>query len=281
MRKLALCAIGTKRPQSFKAIVCSFVCLFLCWAGPAYGDAVGDWNAIAIQTINASVPPRPGPAGFLDTATVHLAVHDAVAAIDGSFRPYHLAIAGAKGSKVAAVAKAAHDVLVNRFPLQTESLDKTYDNYLSSNDVDPTDPGVTVGQLAAAAIIVLRTNDGSFPSPPPPPFTGGTDPGVWRPTPAAFAPMAVPWLGIVRPFALGGAAQFLVSPPPSLTSNRYTQDYLEVKALGALTNSARTAEQTELAYFWALNYPRSGTKPSGTLLQSMYTTLVTARACLH
>ena len=35
---------------------------------------------------------------------------------------------------------------------------------------------------------------------------------------------------------------------------RYTADYDEVKAKGALTNSTRTAEQTDIAYFWTDNF---------------------------
>lgn len=38
--------------------------------------------------------------------------------------------------------------------------------------------------------------------------------------------------------------------PPALTSFQYTQDFSEVKALGSLTGSTRTADQTALAEFW-------------------------------
>ena len=240
--------------RRLRALVCSVVCVCLGWVGSAYGDAVTDWSAIAVDALNAAVPPRPGPTGLLDMAVVQLAVHNAVAAIDGRFQPYYLTIAGASGSPVAATAKAAHDVLVNRFPTQAASLDSIYDNYLSANNLAQDDPGVAVGQAAAAGIIALRADDGSFPSPAPSPYTGGTDNGVWRPTPAPFAPMAVPWLAHVRPFALDNPWQLRAGPPPSLTSDRYTQDYNEVKALGALFNSTRTPQQTDLAYFWAANY---------------------------
>ena len=227
--------------------------LYLGFALNAHADAVSDWNVIAIQAISAAGRP-PGASPFLDIATVHLAVHDAVAAIDGQFRPYHVTIAGASGSPAAAAAKAAHDVLVNRFPAQTASLTTIYNNYLATNGLSQNDPGVAVGQKAAAGIISLRANDGSFPSPAPPPFTGGTAAGEWRPTPPAFAPMATPWLAQVRPFALTNPAQFRANPPPSLTSGLYTRDYNEVKDFGSLTNSKRTPEQTEFAYFWAGNY---------------------------
>src|SRR5215468_4692238 len=81
--------------------------LYLGFALNVHADAVSDWNVIAIQAISAAGCP-PGASPFLDIATVHLAVHDAVAGIDGQFRPYHVTVAGASGSPAAAAAKAAH-----------------------------------------------------------------------------------------------------------------------------------------------------------------------------
>jgi hypothetical protein len=66
--------------------------------------------------------------------------------------------------------------------------------------------------------------------------------------------MAAPWLGSVLPFTLTSPSQFRADPPPSLTSPRYTRAYNEVKALGSLTSTSRTPEQTELAYFYAGNF---------------------------
>jgi hypothetical protein len=91
-------------------------------------------------------------------------------------------VPGASGSTTAAVAKAARDVLVSRFPSLTASLEATFQAYLAAHSLTDSNPGVAVGVAAAAGIIALRANDGSFPSPPPPPFTGGTAPGEWRPT---------------------------------------------------------------------------------------------------
>ena len=95
-------------------------------------DAVTDWNAIAIQTIAAQAS-HPGATSFLDSAIVQAAVYDAVESITGRFRPYAVHVPGASGSTAAAVAKAAHDVLVSRFPSASviASLDTTYHNYLA------------------------------------------------------------------------------------------------------------------------------------------------------
>jgi hypothetical protein len=220
----------------------------------ARADAVADWNAIAVQAVVTAGAQRPGPTGVLDIAMAQAAVYDAVQAIEGQFEPYYVEIPGASGSPAAAAAKAAHDVLVNRFPAQTASLDLAYHQYLFNNYLSETDPGVSVGAIAAAGIIALRAGDGSFPVPPPPPFIGGTDPGVWRPTPPAFAPMVAPWMGAVTPFTINSGSQFRPPPPPSLTSPEYTRDYNEVKDIGALNSSVRTPEQTDLAQFWAGNF---------------------------
>jgi hypothetical protein len=231
---------------------CAAVAIMLAAPGSARADAVSDWNAIAVQaTITGG---RPGPTGMLDVAVVQAAVYDAVQAIEKRYEPYYVEIQGASGSPVAAAAKAAHDVLVNRFPAQAASLDTTYEQYLLDHSLAPDDPGVAVGATAAAGIIALRACDGSFPTPPPPPFLGGTNPGEWRPTPPGNAPMLAPWLGAVTPFTLTRPSQFRAKAPPALTSHEYARDYKEVKALGALNGSTRTDAQTDLAHFWNTNY---------------------------
>ena len=246
------------RPRTLMAIV---ACTHLALAATARADAVADWNLITAQTVGAAAPPRPGPSAFLDFAKVHVAIFDAVQAIEGDFEPYAGPIPGATGSPEAAAAKAAHDVLVNSFPAQAASLDLTYTNYLASHGLNPADPGVAVGQQAAANVIAFRAGDGSFPNPPPPPFIGGTDPGVWRPTtsylpgpPPSGAPMAAEWLAFMVPYAIQSPDQFRPQGPPALKSGRYAKDYNEVKRLGGDVNSERTQEQTDLANFWNLNF---------------------------
>jgi hypothetical protein len=235
--------------QFYAAI--AIVAFMLATPTSASADAVSDWNAIATQATVTGA--RPGPTGVLDIAMVQAAIYDAVQAIERRYQPYRVEIKGASGSPVAAAAKAAHDVLVSRFPAQTASLDTAYNQYLLNNGLALTDPGVAVGATAAAGIIALRACDGSFPVVAPPPFVGGTDPGVWRPTPGTTA-MLVPWLGNVTPFTITRPSQFLAPPPPALTSQEYAGDYNEVKAVGALNSTDRTPAQTDMAQFWFANY---------------------------
>jgi hypothetical protein len=202
------------------ALIGLIVWISLGWtaAPPARADGVTDWNAIAVQTIVNAGPTHGSAVSFLDNATVQVAVYDAVVAIGGRSKPYHVQIPGASGSPAAAVAKAAHDVLVNRFPAQAASLDSIYHSYLATHGLAEGDPGVAAGQQAAAGIIALRANDGSFPLNQPP-FTGGTDVGVWRPTPSylpgappTLSPALAPWLATVTPFTLTSLS---ISPYPA------------------------------------------------------------------
>jgi hypothetical protein len=225
-------------------------------------DAATFWNEIAVQKLATASPARPAAIPFLDMAVVQIAVHDAVQAIDRRYEPYHvMLLRGVSGSREAAAAKAAHDVLVNILPTQAITLDMTFDKYLTDHNLADDDPGVSIGALAAAGILALRADDGRLPNPLPPPFVGGTAPGEWRPTPSdpllggpsPFAPMATPWLGAVPPFTLERGDQFRAEAPPPLNSKRYAKDYNEVKDLGARSNSKRTPKQDQLAYFYAGN----------------------------
>ena len=220
-------------------------------------DAVTDWHEIAATTLCKSTPPlRPGPHGFLDLAVVQAAVYDAVQAIGGKYKPYHVQIPGASGSPEVAAATAAHDVLVKLYPTQAEKLGATYKEYLTKKGLKEDDPGVAVGQKAAAGIVAFRADDGRNPNPPPP-FVGEKAIGVWRTTPPQsgyFAQMASPWLGEAKPFAVQSNTQFRAKQPPALTSEEYTKDYNEVKAVGAKTGSTRTPEQTEIADFFDSNH---------------------------
>jgi hypothetical protein len=252
----------------------------LAWAGAAGADAVTDWNLIANGAVATG---RPGPIGTQDLALVQVAVHDAVQAIEHRFEPYYAEVRGAKGSKAAAAAAAAHGVLVAFYPTQAATLDSTYGTWLANNGLTG-DPGIAVGEAVAAKIATLRHLD---PNPLPPPFTGGTGIGQWRPTesllagpPPTLAPMAVPFMADFHPFALTGPARFRAPPPPEVTSARYTRDYNEVKAKGALTGSTRTAEQTDIAYFWSENFIAQWNRAACALLDKRVPTNIGNRARL-
>ena len=55
----------------------------------------------------------------------------------------------------------------------------------------------------------------------------------------------------MRPLLLESPSQFRPGPPPPLTSQTYTADFNEVKAVGSATSTVRTQEQTDTARFIA------------------------------
>jgi hypothetical protein len=222
-------------------------------------DPISAWNQISEKVVKAA--GHPPPVAALDFAIVHLAIYDAVESIERRYEPYYTLVPGATGSSTAAAAKAGHDVLVGLFPAQSATLDADYANFLAANGIDPLDPATAVGALVAANILALRADDGRFPLNAPP-FLGSTAIGKWRPTPSllpgsppTLSPGLTPWVATVTPFTLHSDSQFRVDPPPDLMSQLWADDYNETKTVGSLTSTTRTAEETEIGYFWADSGP--------------------------
>jgi len=60
-------------------------------------------------------------------------------------------------------------------------------------------------------------------------------------------------LAFTSPFVVDSREQFRPGPPRELNSDTYVNDFNTVKALGRITGSTRTADQTFLAPFWEGN----------------------------
>jgi hypothetical protein len=223
-------------------------------ATSARADVVLDWNAHAaraIVTVGGQVPPR----ALIRLAMVHLAIHDAVNAIEGAPFESYASVPSVErpASPDAAAATAAHDVLVALFPAQAADLQSKYEASLAlvPDDVARSN-GIAVGQQAARAVLNARADDGRDASVI---YVPGSGPGVWVPTPPAFLAAQAPETPFVQPFVLRSASQFRPQGPFRLTSDEWARDFNEVKALGAAVGSDRTAEQTDIARFWSDNPP--------------------------
>lgn len=93
----------------------------LGWTGLTSADAVIDWNETAAIAAGLSTVNPLHESRLL--ATMHAAIHDALNAIERRFQPYAFdAQAAAGASPEAAVATAAHDVLLALFSQLPESL---------------------------------------------------------------------------------------------------------------------------------------------------------------
>jgi hypothetical protein len=212
---------------------------------------VVEWNLAASDAITV-VARQPPHVALLSFAMVQGAVYDAVNAIDGGHRPYLVAPASnGTESKSAAAAKAAHDVLVGLFPTQAADLDARLATTLAGvPDGAAETGGVAIGAAAAAAMLTNRANDGRF---GPSVVHPGSDPGEWRPTPPANALDPASWVANVRPFVIPRGDSFRSDGPNALTSAAYAADFNEVKRLGALNSTDRTADQTDAAIWWQDN----------------------------
>ncbi len=237
------------------AVLAAVVTAVLAAPAVARADAVTDWNSHAQTAIIGTAGQGPTVA-YLHLAMVQGAVYDAVNAIEGAYEPYLGAPATADpdDSAPAAVATAAHDVLVALFPGQQATLDGRLATSLA---VIPDGPaktgGIEVGAAAAVAMLAARTNDGRFS-----PFnvTQGDEPGEWRSTAFLNGNPVVepaPWVGNVKPFLIPSAAALRSEGPNALTSAAYAEDFNEVKRLGSLTSTVRTPDQRDAALFWQAN----------------------------
>lgn len=215
---------------------------------------ISDWNALAVATFTADATKAPQEIP-LYVGFVEAAVYDAVVGIDRRYEPYRFHARSPHGTSTqAAAVAAAHKVLVTYSPYAEATLDAAYASALARiPDGKAKTRGIAFGTLAADNLIAMRANDGRN---APVLFTQPPAPGVWRPTPPALLPMAVPWMGSVTPMLLHNGAQFgEPGPPPVLTSAQYTRDFDEVKTLGSAASTARTPAQTNTALFFSGNAP--------------------------
>jgi hypothetical protein len=239
-------------------LVCS-VLLSIPVQAPAAPNAVTDWGGIVQQAIHNAAAPRPPASAILLHDMVVLAIYDAVIAIEGGYEPYAAPIPAPAGADVsAAVATAAYFTARGRVPpSQFAYLDQQYAAYLATipDGASKTD-GIAVGLAAASAILTLRTNDGfnnvvpyQCSSIPPP--AGEFEPNTGCPTLATDPQPVDAKLGLVTPFTFDDPGPFRPEGPSPLTAPRYTRDFLEVRDYGRSDSDFRSAEQTDIAYFWS------------------------------
>src|SRR5438045_663848 len=237
-------------------------------------DSIHRWNAIAINASGLDhTPVAPGELRVFGEqlgptrasramAIVHIAIFDSVNAILGGYQSY-TGIQNVKPpvSLDAAVAQAAHDTLAALYPSQAPAFDSLLaDDLAKVSNKNERANGVSLGKRAAAAILALRTNDGSQLAEPRLSGVGvnyftSDQPGHWRQDPISLIPIALGahW-GECVPFVLQSGSQFRVPPPPAMNSAEYATAYAEAKSVGGdgvHTPSTRTPDQSFIGIFWA------------------------------
>ena len=214
-------------------------------------NPVIEWNRTLLVILRT---PGAQPATIHSTrsfAIMHAAIFDAVNAIDKTYAPYAVQLPHVSRTAYVQVAadQAAHDVLISLYPTFSSALDSELQQDLDKfPDGQRKTEGIAVGEKVAAEILALRSDDGSAVTLPP--FVPNSQLGTYQLTPPNFAPADFVQWSRVTPFAIASASEFLPAPPPEFTSDRYAESFDEVKSLGLITSSNRSADQTQIGKFW-------------------------------
>jgi hypothetical protein len=219
---------------------------------PDHPNVVSFWNGIANQTVLASgsvnaTAEEQRPSYQVDLATVHVAIYDAVVAIDGRFKAFAVTpVAPAVGASLdAAASAAACGVLRVLFPDRGAVYEAACEQQMAA--VPPGEAkarGLTLGAEVAAAIVKLRANDGR--SVDLPPYAPSTVAGVFRSVGPNPFNRQVPF---IKPFALQRLDQFRPGPPPALSSPAYAAAVQVTRLAGGTVSASRSPEQLEIARF--------------------------------
>jgi PAP2 superfamily len=214
----------------------------------SHADAVTDWNVIALNA--TEVPPN----AILQSrvlAIVHGAVYDAVRAVDRKSSAYAVDLGAPADTSVdAAVAAAAHGVLVRLAPAQRAMVDAALDAALARiADGRSKTEGIRLGSQIAEKIVAVRSADKSDVQIV---FTPKPGAGLYQLTPPHSMAAILPHWGGVTPFVLRSRSGLEFKGPPGITSAEFARDFDEVKSVGARSSRTRTADQTAAAIFWTV-----------------------------
>lgn len=226
------------------------------------------WNEAGTKAVTKTTGIQPMPESRI-YAMINLAMHDALNAIVPKYDTYTSTTSSdSEASPDAAVAQAAHDVMLALFPAQQPTTDSLLANSLSDLSTGK-EEGIAIGKAVAKAMLDKRANDGSMTAQYP--FTPGTLPGDYRATPPFDMPpynglVVLPGWGKVKTFGVNSADQFRAPAPYAVNSDAYTADFNEIKTIGCMGCTARSADQTQVGLFWLDNIPLSWNRIARTLI---------------
>lgn len=231
-------------------IVLVGACTRTAESGPIPADLAVSWNERLLEIAEAED-------GFLTlkgvrtAAMMHLAMHDALAAIRPRYEPYGLTDVHADADPVSAANEAAYAIAVSQYPDRASVLGAERARWTDAGASDAA-AARRLGEQAAAAVIAARADDGWDATPSYEWHPMG--PGVYAEfnehsgTPEGFV-FGAGW-ALVRPFVLDRPDRFRSPPPPAIESEAYTRAFEEVKEAGRRESTVRTADQTHYAMWW-------------------------------
>jgi hypothetical protein len=265
MNPLALCASREPRhsPRRLRILALAIGLVAFGTSGAAetnvtltasHPNVVSFWNNIANTTVLApastnTTAEEQRPSYQVDLATVHVAIYDAVSAIDGRYKAFAIQpTSSATGaSRDAAASAAAYGVLKALVPNRIALYQTAYDSRIAAiPEGDAKTRGLALGAEIAAGVVAMRANDGR--SVALVPYAPSADAGHFRSIGPSPFNRQVPF---IKPFSLARLDQFRPPPPPALTSAAYARAVSETQSLGGTVSTQRTPEQLEIARFHA------------------------------
>jgi membrane-associated phospholipid phosphatase len=173
-------------------------------------------------------------------------------------RPYHWPTVAN-----AALADATRALLPEASPASREAIDALEQAFAAAfqSSVPPAvyARSVAQGRSVAAAVMAWAAPDG-FAALHDCPYTPPVGPGLWEPTPPAFAPPLEPCWGQLRPFVLTSGEECAPPPPPAYSDDPTSAFYAFGREVYT-TGVTLTAEQRTIAHYWADNAGATGTPP--------------------
>ncbi|MEO1574533.1 MAG: vanadium-dependent haloperoxidase [Pseudomonadota bacterium] len=189
--------------------------------------------------------------GLRTVTMMHIAMHDALNAVDPRYRSFALSETAPQADAPVAMCEAAFRAAVSQYPDRTEALEALHTPCLTT-DASTVRKSIALGKRAANAILKRRDDDG---------WDTEADyqwhpmaPGVYAEfeehsgTPEGFI-FGAGWAR-AQPFALSQPDQFRAPPPPKIASDAYARAFHEVKAVGRFQSMERTPDQMHLALWW-------------------------------
>ncbi|GAB3775935.1 hypothetical protein FB382_004267 [Nocardioides ginsengisegetis] len=208
-------------------------------SGAESAQVVLDWERISFRTVYTD-GATPIPVGVPVLGFTSVAMYDAARRSEQR----------QTSSETAAVATAAHDVLLHYYPTAGAKLDADLSASLALvPDGHEQSKGVRIGGRAAADMIASRVGDHYLDASIHYTLTPGI--GVWGPNPGATDMLAA-WLGSLRPLVLDAPIAWSGRPDP-LTSAAYATDFNEVKTIGSTAGALTHPDEAAMATFYNSN----------------------------
>lgn len=211
-----------------------------------------EWNELLLQSAHAE-DKFLTMKGVRAAAMMHVAIHDALNAIDRRYESYVFDGQVATADPLTAANAAAYAVAVEQYDDSSGAFERLRQKYsLQVKDREAQEAGIAIGQSSAAKVMEFRKDDG---------WNKEADyqwhpmaPGVYAEfhehsgTPEGFV-FGAGWAE-AKPFLLSSADHFRSPPPPDIEGEDYAAALNEVKEVGSALSKTRTDDQSHLAMWW-------------------------------